>query len=74
MQVSNQIKKAIISCAKHNYLARKNEELIVKWLEKNNLTPETTDNTTRDVTNLFVNSCIINNNPNSLIEELEKLN
>ena len=74
MQLSNKIKKAIISCSKNNYLARKNEELIVKWLEKNKLTPETTNDSSRDMTNLFVTSCIINNNPNSLIEELEKLN
>lgn len=74
MKVSNRIKKAIINCAKYNYLSRKNEELIVKWLEKNNLTPETTDDTTRDMASLFANSCIINNNPHSLIEELEKLN
>lgn len=74
MLVSNRIKKAIISCAKHNYLARKNEELIVNWLEKNTLTPETSDNTSRDMASLFANSCIINNNPNSFIEELEKLN
>ena len=74
MKVSNQLKKYIMNCAKYNNLARKNEELIVKWLEKNNLTPETTNDNTRNMASLFVNSCIINNNPNSFIEELEKIN
>lgn len=74
MKVSNQIKKYIMNCAKYNYLARKNEELIVKWLEKHKLTPETTDDATKDMASLFANSCILTNNPNSFIEELEKIN
>lgn len=73
MKIPDTIKKAIIECAEANNKEKMNDRIITRWLEEMKLTAETATDTTRDMTDCYIDYCKMSYNPDEFIEVLENL-
>lgn len=73
IKVPEKIKKAIYECAEFNEQAKFCELKIVKWMETMKITEETASNPIRNMDDVFIDCCQMNNNPQSFIDEIENL-